>query len=672
MHWVQVVVVGIAGGCLYALPGLGLVLTYKATGVFNFAHFTIALFAAYVAWQLNGVWGWPLWIAAPVVLFAVGPITGLLLERVVFRPLQRRRASTTEKLVAALGVTVLGLALVNIIWGPEVQGTTTEPVPRVFGARPLIVGDVRFSSDQLGFAITVVVVSVLLYALFRYTFLGTKLRAVVDRRELAELSGIDANRVSAVAWAIGCGVAALTGMLIGPPVLEPHRIIFFAIETFSVAVVARLVSLPMAAAAGILLLGVVPAVMNQFEPFGTTGSIARTWESLITNFSVIVLFAALLLYRKLDEVGDTGTTAQGIVTASFGRRAGRPAPMALAFGGLALGLALVLPMTVGEIGMQYLQQILAFTVIFTSIVVITGFSGHITLGQASIAGLGAFFTARAINGLDVPVVVGMVIGSGAAMLAGIVAGYPALRRKGLFLGLTTLSLGLLIDRFVFQTVIFSGGGSGLVVHRPSFASTTTGFYYFALVITLLMLVLARNLRSGRLGRILGAMRDSETATKSVGIDLRRFKLFIFAASAFMAGIGGAMLSMSQGAWDVNTFLPIYSLFWFIVVIVAGVSSIGGAVGAAVAYVMLPVLLDTDPRSAVFVFGLLSIALVRFPGGIAANLHRIPASIARRGVHALHAARAARNEGVSAVETSPEYELSPLAETALADAEVKVG
>jgi branched-chain amino acid transport system permease protein len=638
VFWVQIVVVGIASGCLYALSGIGLVMTYKATGVFNFAHFTIALFSAYVGWQMNGVWGWPLWIAAPLVLLVVGPGTGILLERVVFRPLQRRRASTSEKLVAALGVTVLSLALVYIIWGPEVQGTTVEPVPRLFGVHPFDIADVRFNSAQLGFALTIVVLSAALYGLFRYTFLGTRLRAVVDRRELAELSAIDANAVSSIAWAIGCGIAALTGMLIGPPVLEPFRIIFTAIETFSVAVVARLVSLPMAVGAGILLLGVVPAILQEFDPFGTTGFLAETWDIMLTNFSVLVLFGALLFYRRLDEVGDTGTTGQGLVTASLGRRRSQTshATAVLALG--ALAVALLLPIGLDDTGIRYLQQILAFTVIFASIVAITGFSGHITLGQASIAGLGAFFTARAVNGLDLPVVLAMLVGGGASMIAGIVAGYPALRRKGLFLGLTTLSLGLLIDRFVFQTVLFSGGLGGLVVHRPSFAESTAGFYYFGLAVVVVMLLLARNLRSGRLGRILGAMRDSETASRAIGIDLRQSKLFIFAASSFMAGIGGALLSMSQGAWDVNTYNPVFSLFWFIAVVVAGVSSLPGAVGAAIAYVMLPVVLDADVQSAVGVFGLLALFLGRLPGGVAGQVARIPAAVSARGARLLATAQ----------------------------------
>ena len=132
MHYVQIILTGIFAGSVYAIGGTGIVLTYKATGVFNLAHFTIGLFAAYVLWQINGVWGVPLWIAAPFVLLVVGPGIGVLLERFVFRSLQRRRASTSEKLVANLGVLVIFLGLINIIWGGGVKGNRKEPVPQLW------------------------------------------------------------------------------------------------------------------------------------------------------------------------------------------------------------------------------------------------------------------------------------------------------------------------------------------------------------------------------------------------------------------------------------------------------------------------------------------------------------------------------------------------------------
>jgi branched-chain amino acid transport system permease protein len=331
---------------------------------------------------------------------------------------------------------------------------------------------------------------------------------------------------------------------------------------------------------------------------------------------------------------------------------------------------MALPLFLSDINMTYAQQMVALLVIFTSVVCITGFSGHISLGQASIAGLGAFFTARAVNGLHLPVIIAMLVGAGVAMCAGLLAGFPALRRKGLFLGLTTLGLGLLIDRFVFNSGLFSGDGStGLVVHRPSLfglqLTSPKAYYFFELVVAALALLLANNLRSGRLGRILGAMRDSDTAAKAVGIDLRRYKLFIFAGSSFIAGLGGALLSMANGAWDVNQFNPVFSLFWFVAITVAGISSLGGAVLAAVIYVMLPLAIDQDIQASVFFLGIAALFLGRLPGGLIGLLRRIPVWITAAARKEYDEIRQRAAEPVA--EPAADLRPTPLAQTVLGHA-----
>ncbi|MGQ0434629.1 MAG: branched-chain amino acid ABC transporter permease [Microthrixaceae bacterium] len=622
MFYVQIALLGIIFGCLYALSATGIVLTYTATGVFNIAHFAVALLAGYLGWQLSGVWGLPLIVVVPVVLLVCGPLLGLVLERFVFRPLQQRRASSSEKLVAALGVTVLLLGLINVIWGPGVQGTTTEPVPRMFGLTPFNVGTLTFDTEQVGLLVTVLIVAGALYVLFRKTFLGTSIRAVVDRRELAELAAIDSNRVSQVAWSLGCTLAALTGLIIAQGTLEPTKIIFFGIETFSVAVVARLTSVPKAILFGFFGMGLARSLLDVFEPFGSTSGWAETYQAVVTNLSSIVLFVALVAFRRLDEVGDTSSS--GLVSGAFGHRATTRTGSFVTAG--AVAAAFIAPFALGGPDLRLAHVALALIVIFVSIVCITGFSGHLTLGQASIAGVGAFASARVANSFDLPVLIAMLFGALVAVGAGMLAGYPALRRKGLFLGLTTLGLALIIDRFVFNARMFKGGPGGLTVERPNlFGLDLAGdraFYFYELVVVALVLVLAHNLRSGRLGRVLAAMRDSETAAQSVGIGLRRAKLFVFGVSAAMAGIGGALLTQANQNWDTATFNPVFGLFWFVVVVVCGVSSVRGAILAGVLYIVIPRWLNLDIGSAIGLFGLGAVFLGRLPGGVIAQAGRL--------------------------------------------------
>jgi len=192
--------------------------------------------------------------------------------------------------------------------------------------------------------------------------------------------------------------------------------------------------------------------------------------------------------------------------------------------------------------------------------------------------------------------------------------------------------------------LFAGNGTtGLVVHRPTFLSwelqSQKAFYYFALVVAALCLLFANNLRSGRLGRILGAMRDSETAAKAIGIDLRRYKLFIFAASSFIAGLGGAVLSMAQNSWDPASFNPVFSLFWFVAITVAGISSLSGAVLAAVIFVMLPLVIGQDIQASVFFLGVAALFLGRLPGGLFGVLRSVPVRLTAAARREFERARA---------------------------------
>lgn len=664
MVLLEYALLGIIGGGIYALSATGIVLTYTATGVFNLAHFAIALLSGYVAWELNAGMGLPILPTVLLMVFVWGPLIGLLLERTVFRPLQARDAGSSEKLVAALGVSVVALAVVNVIWGPGVQGTTEKPVPRIFPVEPFEVGSLRFDTEQIYVVATILAVAAVLYVLLRRTFLGTCIRAVVDRRELAELAAIDANRVSQVAWALGCSLAALTGLLIAPPALEPNRIVILGIETFSVAVVARLTSLPVAIGFGFLVMGMGRGILDGFHPFGTgDGTLPALYDQVVLNLSSLVLFGALVLFKRLDEVG-AGSGRSGLVTGAMGA-ARRTGPGTAVLGALALVGALLVPAVLDGGDLRQAHRFLALAVIFVSITAITGFSGHLTLGQASIAGLGAFATGRFTAEFDLPVLVAMVPGILVSVAAGLAAGFPALKRKGLFLGLTTLGLALLIYQFVFNAQLrwVVGGPGMLQVRRPSLLgidlSGDEAFWFYELVVVVLVLALVHNLRSGQLGRVLAAMRDSETAASSVGIDLRNSKLFVFGISSGIAGLGGTLLTQADQNFDANTFYPIFGLFWFTAVVVCGISSIRGALVAAGLYVAIPRLTGQDVQSAVGIFGFGALFLGRLPGGLVVQAQRLPALIERGLAAAWRAARARPEPG-------PAFVPSPYAEQVLTE------
>lgn len=592
---------GIGLGSIAALSGIGLLITYRATGVFNVAHGAIAMLTAYVLWQAVEGWGVPVGVAAPVAVLVFAPALGLLAERAVFRPLQRTGAGPARSLVAALGLLVLLVGIAYAVWGPQAQHA-----PALLPSRALHLGSVTVRLDVLIDLLIVAGSAGLLGLVATRTHLGTQVRAVVDRRELAELSRVNADRVAMLGWAVGAGFAGLTGVLLAPQLsLTPIGLTLVVLETFAIPVIANLSKLSAAVLAG-LAIGVASSEMN-LVTFGSN-AVQELWNAVQANLFVVALLLALLMRSRLGEVGGDAGEARALST----RRMTLVPANRRALGYGIAALLLVSPLAFPLDSLRQAQEVPAFAVIFVSLVAVTGYSGQISLGQAGYAGLGALFFA--IFSDSTPELVALLCGVIAAGIVGFLTGYPAIRRRGLFLALTTFAVGAAVSRFVFQQ---PSATAGLAVRRPGlFGVSLAGdraFYAFELVCLVVALLVVRNLRSGRLGRALVAIRDNEDGARAVGINLPLLKVFIFTVSAALAGLGGALLVQTRHAFDPTAFDPLISMFWFTTVVVFGADSAAGAVLAAGFIVMVNTLADDAAAYAVPV-GVLALLLGRLPGG----------------------------------------------------------
>jgi len=613
---------GLALGAIASLSGVGLIITYRATGVFNIAQGAIAMIAAYLFWEAVEDWHVPIVVAALVVLLVFAPALGVLVQRIVFRPLQRRDASPAESLVATIGLTVLLIGIAYKVWGPQAQSA-----PSLLPQRVWQVGSITIHADAMSDLAIVVVGTAVLGLITRRTLLGTSIRAVVDRRDLAQLAGIDADRVAAIGWATGAFIAALTGILIAPQIqFTPFELTLVVLETFAVPVIAGLTNVPVAIIAG-LALGIGSSEMSLFSP---SGQALQIWDALQANLPVVALLAALLARNRFAGTGvDAGTTA------SFARRQATEHSPRLRVAMYAVAsAALLCPLLFSDSDLRQAQQIPALAVIFASIVAVTGYSGQISLGQAGYAGLGALLFGRFSTGT--PELIALLCAALAAGVVGFLTGYPAIRRRGLFLALTTFAVGTFVSRFVFQQPYFI---NGLQVQRPSlFGLSLSGdrvFYGFELVVLGFVFLLMTNLRSGPIGRALIAIRDSEPGAGSVGVDIRALKVFIFTVSAVIAGIGGGLLVQQSGAFSADAFDPLASSIpWFAVVVVFGADSAAGAVLGA-ALVVLINSLTSNPDAYQIVIGALATFIGLLPGGVSDAARRLvvwalhPAALVRR-------------------------------------------
>ena len=607
---------GISLGAIAALSGIGLLVTYRTNGVLNLAQGGIATLVAYVFREMVVVWGLPIWLAAIIALAVVSPGIGLLLERLVFRPLARRRASAAESLVASLGVLVLTLGMTAGIWG---LGSRSD-APSIFpNSSVKLFGDTRIGVDALAELAMVVVFCAVIGVIATRTVFGRQIRAVVDDRQLAELSGVPADQVAAAGWAAGTTLAGLTGILLAPRFqLTPYGLTLLVLETFAVVVAARLSSMPVAVLTA-LGIAVLQSELKQFTLDGNAGQILTVLQS---NLFIVALLVLLLAVPKLRELGtgDSGTTAS---FSSRGAPPSGPASQTKArrdflgkLGGAALLLA---PLTFAPSDLRSAFMVPALALIFLSVVIVTGYSGQLSLGSAGYAGLGALLSLKLANGdlfglPKLPGVASMFIGALLVAPIGLITGYPAIRRRGLTLALTTFAVGAVVSRFVFEQPTFA---TGLYLDPLTFFGwelPDEAFYVLELVCLGLGLFFVGNLHRGRLGRALLAVRDHAEGAAAVGVDVRNLKLLAFTVSSVVAGLGGALLVHSSYSFSADDFAPLQSLLWFTAVVVFGADSAAGAIVAAAFIVTIDVLAPAG--SSILAIGILALALGWMPGGLA--------------------------------------------------------
>lgn len=352
---------GLSVGSAAALTGIGLIVTYRATGVLNFAHGAIAMVCAYLLRQFTVEWGRPLWLGASVTLLVVAPALGLALERFVFRPLAVLGGDPAQTLVASIGVFVLLVGGAALLWG---QGARAD-APTVVSADPWV---------PLAVAVAV---AAAVGAATRWTRFGRELRAVVDDRSLAVLGGIDADRVAAAGWAFGSFTAGLTGVLLAPYVrLDPYGLPLLVMEVVAVAVAARMRSLPVAVVVA-LGIGIAQSQLTRLHPSGWAEPLL---QAVGANLFVVALLVAALV---LPGVG-TRDALPRTATARVETPAGVWIVAVLLF---------LIPLGFAGRDLHTSVQVPALGVILLSLVVVTGRGGQISLGQAAYAGLGALFTA---------------------------------------------------------------------------------------------------------------------------------------------------------------------------------------------------------------------------------------------------------------------------------------
>ena len=660
---------GVPFGCVFALMAVGLVLTYKASGVFNLA-FGAQAFVSALAYVSLVQGGWPRWAATVIAVLVIGPVVGVLLDRLLFRRI--RTASPLVKLVPSLGLLVALPQVALIITG----STPTIPPPAIVGNAQTVylhLGSVPLSGLELSISASTVVVAAVLVVLFRFTPVGLEMRAVVESPRMTELAGVNAGRVSAFAWILSSVMAALAGVLLAPlySQLDPQNFTVLLVWGVAGAVIGRFSSLPLALVGG-LALGIAQEVIAGYLPAGVIANGLR--PSL--PFVVLLVFLPLARQRQLDDPlsgCDPPTSALERTTVGY-----RSASTVATSGGAghAVGLwherleggspgrvtgvltrrpTTTFAWAVGVVAvvsaitwvpadwLLTMNQGVAFAVIFLSLVLLTGMTGQISLCQATFAGLGGFMAGQLANNFGLPIVLGMVAGGLLAAGLGVVVALPTLRLAGLPLALATLAFALLADNILFPNSWVGNGAGGITLPRPSAGSVSFAaakpFFLLSLVVLAVCAGIVKLVGDGTMGRYLSAVRGSELAANSVGIDVYRLRVLVFALSAALAGVGGALFGSLEGSLSATDFNYQISAVLLVVVAIVGLGSIAGAVVAGVVYATLQVAVTSLPSRfaglVAVLFGLATLSYTRHPEGFLDYLSgRVQVALAgRRDRHA---------------------------------------
>jgi branched-chain amino acid transport system permease protein len=590
-------ITGLSIAAILAIGASGLVLTYTTTGVFNFAHGAIGMIGAFSYWQLRFGWNVPAPLAFLLVLFLLGPLLGVVLEKVIFRGLQ----DTTEavKLVVTVSLLFALIGLANWAWKPGVS----RPSSRFFAGTSWTIADVRVQpAEVISIGLAIFVAITLRLVLYR-TRAGVAMRAAVDDRPLATLNGARPDRSAMLAWAIGCSLAMLSGVLfVGPIALDAQSLSILIVDAYAAAMIGRLRSLPMTFV-GALLIGLGQEYWRGYSPEASEAAWASYFgKPIIAAIPVIVLFIVLLVLPagRLRSHGVARTREFYPVPSWRG---------AITFAGVVIGGALMAIPLLERGNTITMATLFSTAIIALSLVPLIGWAGQVSLCQLSLAGIGGVTMAHLGKGGSP---MGLVWAAVFAGVVGALIALPALRLSGIYLALATAAFAVFMDKWVwgldefslpffdnvkisfFQTGSvpvsrlkvpgFDSGGDGKIL-GVELTNADRQLILLATVFSLLALVVVAVRRSA-FGRRLLAMKDSEAACATVGMNLVLTKMAVFALSASIAGIGGALLaginqSTSQDNWQFAAGLPI-----FMIGVVGGVGRVGGALFAGISLQVL--------------------------------------------------------------------------------------
>ncbi|WP_181779277.1 branched-chain amino acid ABC transporter permease/ATP-binding protein [Pseudonocardia pini] len=594
-------VIGLTTGSVYGLAGVGLVLTYKTSGVLNFAHGALATVAAYLLYTLFVEEGmaWP--VSAVLAVVVAGPLMGLLLAA-LSRTIAR--TSFVLQVAATAGLLLAILAAIELIFGLDEVRT----VPVFLGAGTVDVAGTTVQWSSIWTFLVTVCASAALAVYFRLARTGLAMRAVVARPELLSLTGTSPTRVRTVSWVIGTTFAATSGVLLAPVLpLEPTNLTLLVLSSFGAAALAAFRSIPLTFVGG-LVIGIVGALATRFITDLPLLGLAPAMPYLVLLL-VLVTFPRRYFANRAEAVSEARATWTA------------PPRMQLGSGAVVLVVLCLVPLFAG-IHLTDWTTGLATVVLFLSLGLLVKTSGQVSLAHVTFAVIGAVTFQHLVVDAELPWSVGVLLAGLVVMPIGALLAFPAARLSSLYLALATFAFAVVVQ-YVFyrQDYMFGPVSEALAMPKPDLGWTglepDTAYFYLVLVLAVLAALLVILLSRSRLGRLLRAMADSPVAVGTSGTSVLVTRGLVFAVSAGLAGFAGALAGVSQGAIAPISYPPLLSLTYFALIVVVPGREPWNALLAGLVLIVVPSYLSGGdvPVILELVFGLSAVAYAAQPAAL---------------------------------------------------------
>jgi ABC-type branched-subunit amino acid transport system ATPase component/branched-subunit amino acid ABC-type transport system permease component len=566
------IIAGLVSGAVYGLIGVGLVLTYRTSGVFNFAYGALATVAAYLYYFLHVQHGVPVALALVVAIVVLSAALGFGFERFAE---QLSRISLSLQIAATVGVVLIVESLASLLFGENPLS-----IPAFLPTSTFRLAGTNVGYDQLiVFAISAAAAA-FLYLFLKRTRTGKAMQAVVDNPELLDLAGTNPVVVRRAAWTISALLVTLSGLLLVPGTgVTPTNLTLLVIQGFGAAAIGAFTNIYLAWAGG-LVIGVAASLITKYV------SSTSILGGLAASVPFIVLFCVILFLPRRRLVNRAVPRAR-----SLGSSWTMPGAIQLMAGGAVLALLCLVP---GFVGFRLggWTTSLTYVVVLLSLGLLVRTSGQVSLCHVTFAAIGAVAFSKLTTGLGLPWLPGLLVAGLIAVPIGALLAVPAIRLSGVYLAVATFGFGLLVQNMFYQTnVMFGTTNLGVTVPAPSIPWLHLGpdklLYYVVLAITVVTALAIVLVTRTRLGRLLRALSDSPVGLAALGTDVTVTRVVVFCVSAFIAAIGGALLGAVQSQASGLAYDPTLSLTYVALIVITIGSEPWYALIAAVGFGIIP-------------------------------------------------------------------------------------